>query len=97
MSDKGKLSYKTLAICSDVAIYFAEVFRKHNKGVSWSFFTKPKTHDSINKPVLLGFVGNQYLNARRKVYICTLHYIDGDKGFDLYGMYRIWKEDVKIE
>lgn len=98
MSDETKLSYKTLAICSDVAIYFAEVFRKHNKrDISWGFFTSPKTYDSVNEPVLLGFIGNQNLNPRRMVYHCTLHYIEGDKGFDLYEMYRVWKEDIRIK
>lgn len=41
ISDDIKLSYETLAICSDVAIYFAEVFRRQNENdISWGVFYK---------------------------------------------------------
>lgn len=95
MSDDRKLSYETLAICGDVAIYFAEVIRRHNENdISWGFFTRPKNMYSVNEPVLLGFIGNQNLNPRGTVYHCTLHYIDDEKRFNLYEMYRVWEEDI---
>lgn len=90
------MSYNTLAICSDVAIYFAEVFRKHNKPyISWGFFTRPPKYDSVNEPVLLGFIRNQNLNPRRMVYHCTLHHIEGNTEFNLYEMYRVWEKDIQ--
>ena len=90
------MSYETLAICSDVAIYFAEVFRRQNENdISWGFFTKPKKQYSVNEPVLLGFIGNDCLNPRRTVYHCTLHYIDCEKRFTLYEMYKVWKKKVE--
>lgn len=96
ISDDIKLSYETLAICSDVAIYFAEVFRRQNENdISWGFFTKPKKQYSVNEPVLLGFIGNDCLNSRRTVYHCTLHYIDCEKRFTLYEMYKVWKKKVE--
>ena len=104
ISDDIKLSYETLAICSDVAIYFAEVFRRQNENdISWGFFTKPKKQYSVNEPVLLGFIGklseiyigNDCLNPRRTVYHCTLHYIDCEKRFTLYEMYKVWKKKVE--
>ena len=96
ISDDIKLSYETLAICSDVAIYFAEVFRRQNENdISWGFFTKPKKQYSVNEPVLLGFIGNDCLNPSRTVYHCTLHYIDCEKRFTLYEMYKVWKKKVE--
>jgi len=96
VSDDTKFSDKTLAICSDVAIYFAEVIRRnHEDYVSWGFFTGRKTYDSVNEPVLLGFIGNQNLNPWRIVFICTCHYIEGDRSFNLYHIYEVWKNDIK--
>lgn len=96
MSDDTKFSDKTLAICSDVAIYFAEVFRRnHEDYVSWGFFTAPKSHDSVNEPVLLGFIGNQKLNPWTIVFICTCHFIEGNKNFNLYQMYQVWEDNIK--
>ena len=96
MSDNKKFSDKTLAICSDVAIYFAEVIRRNHKDyVSWGYFTEPKTYDSVNEPVLLGFIGNQNLNPWRIVFVCTCHFIEGNKNFNLSQMYEVWIDNIK--
>ena len=61
LSDDTKISVNTLAICDDLAIYFAEVIRRNNlEHIYWGYYTKPKNCISVNEPVLLGFVIMQW-------------------------------------
>lgn len=96
MSDDRKMSEKTIAICSDVAIYFAEVFRKnHEQDVSWGYFTGRKTRMSVNEPILwMGKDKKLDMNPRHIVYICTMHAMDGDTDFNLYQLYHTWESDL---
>ncbi len=71
-----KPSVQTLGITTDVANYFAEVFRKNNPSIYWGYFTKPKNHISVNEPVLLGFVRKDNLNPRLITYNCIWKTLD---------------------
>ena len=84
------LSWETLMICMDVAIYFAEVIVKHNSSIKWGYFTKPKKRASVNQPVLLGFKYDKDLNPRLIVENCTRHSGEEKKSTRLYDMYFIW-------
>lgn len=46
---------ETLSLAYDVGIYLAKVFQKKSSKAVWTYFTKPKNHVYVNKPVLAGF------------------------------------------
>lgn len=45
----GKVDY---AIAMDIGIYYGETVRKNYPQVKWTYFTKPKSHPFLNKPLL---------------------------------------------
>jgi len=91
LKDTTKISIKTWAFGMDIAMYFAEVFIKHNPSVKWGYFTKPKSRVSLNRPVLLGFVGGKDLDPRRIVVNCTYRSIREKKMSRLYDLYYVWQ------
>ena len=95
MSDDTKIADETLAICSDLAIYFAEVLRRNKSDILyWGYYTKPKNRMSVNEPVLLGFVKGTELDPRRVLYNCTLHSIEKSDENMLKDLYYIWMSYV---
>lgn len=84
------LSWETLMYCMDIAIYFAEVIIRHNDGIKWGFFTKPKNRGDVNQPVLLGFKYGKDLNPRLVVENCTRHSGEKKLSTRLYDMYYTW-------
>ena len=91
LSDDTKISVNTLAICDDLAIYFAEVIRRNNlEHIYWGYYTKPKNRMSVNEPVLLGFVKDMEMNPRRIVYNCTLCSTEKKDKEMLINLYYTW-------
>lgn len=91
LSDDRKISLNTRAICLDMAIYFAEVFRRNNEDwVSWGFVTKPKSYISVNRPVLTGFNKGEHLDPTLLLQNCTLKAMDQKEKNMLYDLYHIW-------
>ena len=96
MSDDTKISAKTLAICSDLAMYFAEVIRRNISDiVYWGYYTKPKNRMSVNEPVLLGFMNGMELNPRRVMFHCTLCSIEKPDENMLVDLYHTWISYIK--
>lgn len=96
LSDDTKISLKTLAICSDLAIYFAEVIRRNNtEHIYWGYYTKPKNRMSVNEPVLLGFANNIEMNPRRILYNCTLESTEKAEKKMLLNLYYTWMKYIK--
>ena len=89
-----KISINTLSIATDVANYFAEVFRKNNPSIYWGFFTKPKNRISVNEPVLLGFIGNDDLNPRLIISNCIWKSEEQKNPNMLYDIYHVWLEYI---
>ena len=90
-----KISLDTWKIGMDVAIYFAEVFRKAaGETIYWGYFTKPKKRASVNQPVLLGFKKEMDLDARRVVVNCTRHSSEERKKTRLYDMVNVWMKYI---
>lgn len=56
-----ELTDRTLSLCLDVGIYFAEVLHKEHPTLEWDLWTR-KTVE-YNRPVLVGFRGNVPLDA----------------------------------
>ena len=94
LEDKRKISLNTLSIATDVANYFAEVFRKNNPSIYWGFFTKPKNRISVNEPVLLGFIGNDDLNPRLIISNCIWKSEEQKNPNMLYDIYHVWLEYI---
>ena len=94
LEDKRKISLNTLSIATDVANYFAEVFRKNNPSIYWGFFTKPKNRISVNEPVLLGFIGNDDLNPRLIISNCIWKSEEQKNPNMLYDIYQVWLEYI---
>ncbi|MCR6545559.1 hypothetical protein NVS47_08550 [Dehalobacterium formicoaceticum] len=88
------LSQETLIVAMDIAIYFAEVFVKNNEGIYWSFYTKPKSRSSVNRPILLGFKNGADMDPRVILLNCcddSLHNNDPEL---LVKLYHIWCEKI---
>ncbi len=94
LEDTRKISLNTLSIATDVANYFAEVFRKNNPSIYWGFFTKPKNRISVNEPVLLGFIGNDDLNPRLIISNCIWKSEEQKNPNMLYDIYHVWLEYI---
>lgn len=96
LSDDTKISLKTLAICSDLAMYFAEVIRRNNmEHIYWGYYTKPKNRMSVNEPALLGFSHNIEMNPRRILYNCTLQSAERSEKQMLLNLYYTWMKYIK--
>lgn len=96
LSDNTKIAINTLAVCDDLAVYFAEVLRRENADtLYWGYFTKPKNRMSVNEPVLLGFVKEIEMNPRRVLYHCTLQSIRKPDKNILFDLYHTWMKYVE--
>lgn len=93
---KDRLSYETIGICVDVAIYFAETIIKNSHGcLKWGYFTKPKNKVDVNRPVVLGFTKKIHLNPIMVVYNCTLRSSQNKDSERLYNIYNEWMKFTK--
>lgn len=96
LSNDTKIGINTLAICDDLAIYFAEVVRRNNsEKIYWGYYTKPKNRNSVNEPVLLGFVKGIEMAPRQIMHVCTLSQIEMPEKNMLFDLYHIWMEDIQ--
>jgi hypothetical protein len=92
LEDTREISDFTLAIGLDIAIYFAETFRKNRDGIYWDYINKPKSHFSYNRPVLLGFVNDIDLDPILITTNCIWKSVDERNSRRLYELYEIWLE-----
>ncbi len=75
------------------SIYFAEVVIKNSNGkIYWAFHTKPKNSESLNEPVLVGFLDDVYLNPRKIVEVLTRRSHREKDEYRLLNIYNVWKE-----
>jgi len=90
---KQKISYETYKLLWDISIYFAEVVIKNSNGkIYWAFHTKPKNSESLNEPVLVGFLDDVYLNPRTIVEVLTRRSHREKDEYRLLNIYNVWKE-----
>ena len=87
-------SLTTIAIGNDIAIYFAEVFRKNNPKVYWSYIATRKKHISYNHPVLMGFVNKMDMDPERLIKTCTLESLEKKNPICLVDLCDIWQEYI---
>lgn len=91
-----KISAETAAICLDVGIYFGETLIRNHSGLSWGYYTKPKSDIFVNRPVIRGFKNNMRFNPAVVVYNLTWQYwwSDKEKYRTLYDLYLNWENCV---
>ena len=89
------LSVNTYAISMDVALYFAESLIKHNKSLSWSYFTKPKNQMSVNKPIVKGFKNGIVLDPRLVVENLLFRSLKEKDDYLLLKTYLKWESLVR--
>jgi hypothetical protein len=89
-----KFTVNTLAIAMDIAIYFGETIIKNNPAVHWGYFTKPKKRASVNKPVLVGFIGEQDIDPREIVLNCMRKSLRNRNSSLLLNMFNIWCNEI---
>lgn len=89
-----KFTTLSLAIGMDIAIYFAETFIRNNPSVKWWYFIKPKSHISVNRPVLLGFINKVDLDPRRIVFTCMQKSMEEKNSNRLFNAYNTWLEYI---
>lgn len=85
---------KTMVFGSDIAIYFGEVVCKNSDGkIFWGYFTGKKLA-SVNRPVLMGFKGNDYMDPQTIVYNCTLISSERKNKQILFDKYNVWQRYI---
>lgn len=90
-----KFTIDTLVVGMDIAIYFGETFIRNNPTIKWGYFTKPRKRASVNRPVLLGFVGQQDLDPREIILNCMRKSLRGKNPNLLLNLYNIWIDEIK--
>lgn len=92
---KTKVSMmKTMKFGSDIALYFAEAVRKNSDGkISWGYFTGKKMA-SVNRPVLMGFMKNMYMDPQTIIYTCTLCSAKKRDKNILLDKYDVWQRYI---
>ena len=50
-----RFTLETECIIRDIGMYWGDIFVKNHPDVNWSYFTKPKRHLFVNRPLLTGF------------------------------------------
>lgn len=94
VENNEKFSSETLILGMDISIYFAQTFIKNNPSIHWGYFTKPKKRASVNKPVLLGFCGEQDLDPREIVLNCMRKSLREKDENMLLNFYNVWKNEI---
>lgn len=87
---KEAISYDTLVIGMDVALYFAKVVLANNATIKWGYFTKPKNIASVNQPVLMGFKYEKELNPRLIIENCIRRSKKEKSENRLLDIYNVW-------
>ena len=89
-----KFTVLTNALAVDVSFYFAQIFINNYECIRWGYYTKPKSLVSINRPVLVGFVDNTFLDPRRIIINCCRLSMCEKKETRLLETYRVWTQHV---
>ena len=89
MSDRRKLSLNTIMIAVDISAYFGEVFIKNNPNIYWGYLSKPKKLHGVNRPRLLGFVGDMSVYVYGRVEVCIWKTIETVDNMHLFNMYQV--------
>ena len=87
-------SLTTIAIGNDIAIYFAEVFRKHNSKAYWTYIATAKKHMSYNHPVLMGFVNKMDMNPEMLIITCIRKSLQDRNPNRLVELCNTWSEAI---
>jgi len=97
-ADHEQLETLIISICTDIGIYFGEVFVRNHEQVKWGFVTKPKNMIYVNKPVLTGFkiIGETAAyDAVGAMYNIYQSYVLSGKGIrELGRSYERWKNRI---
>lgn len=98
---KKKLSAITEFVLQDIGIYMGEIFVKKESSIHWSCCTTPKNSVFINRPVLEGFVDNNYSPPFHVVFepihmvgVQAAKLLSGNATDekDLYNLYMQWEK-----
>lgn len=92
-----KPSIETICVAMDVAIYFSKVLISNHDHLSWTFRTKPKKVENLNRPVIIGFSNNLTLDPREILYNLTLRSLTEEKDDKaLFNLYNAWSQIVYV-
>ena len=91
-----KFTVLTNALAVDISFYFAQLFTDNFNCIRWGYYTKPKNLISVNRPVLVGFIDNTFLDPRRIVINCCRLSIKEKKETQLIETYNIWTKHIPV-
>ena len=95
LQDTTQETLETIAISLDIAVYFAEVFRRHNaEKIYWTYIARSKRHASYNRPVLKGFINNVDMDAVILMSVATKRSLREKKSDRLIEIYSKWLEYI---
>jgi len=103
--NKERLSVITEYIIRDIGMYLGELYVRNYPSIRWSFYTKPKRDFFVNRPLLIGFIDNNY-NPPFKATFEPIHMAGvqaanlldkTQKETDLYNIFMKWVEYVPQE
>ncbi len=95
-----QLSVSTEYLIRDIGIYLAEIFKRTSDDIYWRLADKPKTYFFVNRPMLAGFVDENYdptyqceMDPIHMVRIQALKVIDKTASKrDLYDLAMKWRK-----
>lgn len=89
------LSTGTLTLAADIAVYFAEVFRKKYPNLEWGFVIKPKSFMHVNRPILKDNNSTFILEPQHLLHVITLEAAENNLDQEaLINLYTIWEGDL---
>ena len=90
-----ELSFETLNIGMDLAVFFAELFINENRGkIEWGLITGRKKLVDVNQPVLVGFRNGILMNPRVIVENMALRSAKEKNKTRLYDIFYTWMKNV---
>lgn len=99
---KRQLTLETEYIVRDIGMYLGETFRKNNKRIYWTYYTKPRRDFFVNYPLLKGFIDRTFgqpfeasFEPVHMVGVQAAKIIDRTaKDQDLVNLYNLWIQKV---
>lgn len=89
-----KLSLVTRIIAFDISVYFGEVMVCNNDSLYWGYKMKPKKLDGVNRPIIMGFVGEQCFLPYTLIEVCIRKTTRCPNDSQLFDLYHVWYQSV---
>ena len=100
--NREQFSVATRYIIRDIGMYLGEVFTTNHDGITWGYYSKPKSDMFVNQPQLMGFIDINYRPPFKPTFQpihmaevqATKLFGKTSRDTDLYDIFRQWVQFV---